>query len=121
MLPDDERDIQVRLVDEVHARLEVVTEAARAGHVPREIVAELVFVLLGRLRRVDVVADRHPVRVGLLRRTGARRIWFPKSAYWKMNSFSFDPGSTQLWFRLIELNSLSLSPQFSGTSRGAAA
>ena len=26
-----------------------------------------------------------------------------KSAYWKMNSFNFDPPSTQLWFTLIEL------------------
>ena len=28
---------------------------------------------------------------------------FPKSAYWKMNSFSVEPPSTQLWFTLIEL------------------
>ena len=48
-------------------------------------------------------------------------MWFAKSAYWNTNSFSFDPASTQLWFRLIELNVLSLSPQFSGTARGAAA
>jgi hypothetical protein len=27
------------------------------------------------------------------------------------------PASTQLWFMLIELNSFSLSPQFSGTER----
>ena len=37
-----------------------------------------------------------------------------KSAYWKMNSFSFWPGSTQLWFTLIELYLLVLSPQLSG-------
>ena len=36
---------------------------------------------------------------------------FEKSAYWKMNSFSFDPPSTQLWFTLIELNVFSLTPQ----------
>ena len=34
-----------------------------------------------------------------------------KSANWKMNSFSFDPPSTQLWFTLIELNLLLLEPQ----------
>ena len=44
----------------------------------------------------------------------------PKSAYWKMNSFSLDPPSTQLWFMLIELNAFMLSPQFSGTARVAA-
>ena len=36
---------------------------------------------------------------------------FAKSAYWKMNSFSLLPPSTQLWFRLIELNSFLLWPQ----------
>ena len=36
-----ERDEQARLVDEVDAGLEVVAEAAHAGHVPREVVAEL--------------------------------------------------------------------------------
>jgi hypothetical protein len=40
-----------------------------------------------------------------------------KSAYWKMNSFSFDPPSTQLWLTLIELKVLTLSPQFSSTER----
>ena len=34
-----------------------------------------------------------------------------------MNSFSFDPPSTQLWFTLIELNVFVLSPQLSGTAR----
>src|SRR5512140_28538 len=38
---------------------------------------------------------------------------FAKLAYWKMNSFSFDPPSTQLWFRLIELYLFVLSPQLS--------
>ena len=43
-----------------------------------------------------------------------------KSAYWKMNSFSpFDP-STQLWFRLIELNLFVLWPQLLGADRGFA-
>ena len=40
-------------------------------------------------------------------------MWLLKSANWKMNSFSFDPPSTQLWFRLIELNLFVLSPQLS--------
>src|SRR5215218_8533512 len=43
-----------------------------------------------------------------------------KSAYWKMNSFSLEPPSTQLWFRLIELYLLVLSPQFSNVLLGAA-
>ena len=44
----------------------------------------------------------------------------PKSAYWKMNSFSFDPPITQLWFRLIELYLFVLSPQLSKVLLGAA-
>src|SRR3954454_15360357 len=43
-----------------------------------------------------------------------------KFAYWKMNSFSFDPPSPQLWFRLIELYLFVLSPQFSKLLLGAA-
>ena len=40
-----------------------------------------------------------------------------KSAYWKMNSFSFDPPSTQLWFTLIELNCVgALRPSRSAAS-----
>jgi hypothetical protein len=38
---------------------------------------------------------------------------FWKSAYWKMNSFSFEPPTTQLWFRLIEFSAFALSPQLS--------
>src|SRR5436190_14998830 len=38
-------------------------------------------------------------------------IAFAKSAYWKMNSFSLAPPTTQLWFRLIELNLFVLVPQ----------
>ena len=45
---------------------------------------------------------------------------FAKSAYWKMNSFSLVPPSTQLWFRLTELNSFVLSPQSLGGVFGAA-
>src|SRR5688572_7251605 len=41
-------------------------------------------------------------------------IAFAKSAYWKMNSFSPLPPTTQLWLALIELNSLVLSPQALG-------
>ena len=37
-----------------------------------------------------------------------------------MNSFSFDPPITQLWFRLIELNLFVLSPQLSNVLFGAA-
>ena len=62
-----EREEQVRLVDEVHARLEIVTEAAHAGHVPGEVIAELPLVLLRRLRRVEILADRDVVREGLRR------------------------------------------------------
>ena len=62
-----EREEQVRLVDEVHAGLEVVPEAAHAGHVPGEVIAELPLVLLRRLRRVDILADRHVVRERLRR------------------------------------------------------
>ena len=47
-------------------------------------------------------------------------IAFAKSAYWKMNSFSFDPPSTQLWFTLIELNVFSLVPQPLGGVSGSA-
>ena len=43
-----------------------------------------------------------------------------KSAYWKMNSFNFDPPSTQLWFRLIELKLFSLVPQPLGGTSGSA-
>ena len=44
-----------------------------------------------------------------------------KSAYWKMNSFSFEPPSTQLWLTLIELNSFSLvAPVVRPASRGSA-
>src|SRR5262245_20314469 len=41
-------------------------------------------------------------------------IAFAKSAYWKMNSFSFAPPSTQLWLRLNELNLFVLVPQLFG-------
>ena len=41
------------------------------------------------------------------------RIVLPKSAYWKMNSFSFDPPITQLWFTLKEFSVFALSPQLS--------
>ena len=44
----------------------------------------------------------------------------PKSANWKMNSFSFDQPITQLWFRLIELYLFALSPQLSKVLLGAA-
>ena len=37
-----------------------------------------------------------------------------KSAYWKMNSLSFVPPTTQLWFTFTELKSLVLSPQLLG-------
>src|SRR6185436_19435124 len=40
-------------------------------------------------------------------------IWLLKSATWKMNSFSFDPPSTQLWLMLNEFSLLVLSPQLS--------
>ena len=50
-----ERDEQARLVDEVHAGLEVVADPAHAGDAPREVVAELPLRLLGRLRRVRVL------------------------------------------------------------------
>src|SRR3954467_6179856 len=43
-----------------------------------------------------------------------------KSAYWKMNSFSFAPPSTQLWFMLIELNLLVLTPHPFGGTFGSA-
>src|SRR5688572_23667705 len=42
-----------------------------------------------------------------------------KSAYWKMNSFSFDPPRTRLWFTLIELNVFPLAPQPLNTVRGS--
>ncbi len=42
---------------------------------------------------------------------------FAKFAYWKMNSFSRDPPSTQLWFALIELNVFVLVLQELGTNR----
>src|ERR1044072_9569306 len=37
-----------------------------------------------------------------------------------MNSFSFAPPSTQLWFKFTELNLLMLSPQLSNVLLGAA-
>ena len=43
-----------------------------------------------------------------------------KSAYWKMNSFRRAPLTTQLWFRLIELNLFVLSPQLSNVLLRAA-
>ena len=57
----------MRLVNEVHAGLQVVPEATHPGRVPGEVVAELELVLLRLLRRVHVVADRQPVRKRLLR------------------------------------------------------
>ena len=81
------------------------------GHVPREVVAELVLVLLGRLRRVGALADGTPFGKIWYGSVLAAPMWLRKSAYWKMNSFSFAPPSTQLWFRLIELNVFALSPQ----------
>ena len=68
-----ERQEQVRLVDEVHTHLEVVPQAAHAGHVPREVVAELILLLLGRLWRVDVLPDRHGVREHLIWIQAVRR------------------------------------------------
>ncbi len=106
----------------IDARLEVVAETSAARDVPGKVVAELELVLDGRLRRVDVVADRHAVRERLLRVAGPREdVIREVRGTGKTNSFSFDPVSTQLWFKLIELNVLSLSPQLSGTKRGAAA
>ena len=57
-----ERDEQTRLVNEVHAGLEVVAEAAHTRDVPGEVITELVLLLLRRLRRVDVLANRDVVR-----------------------------------------------------------
>src|SRR3954453_15952422 len=57
------------------------------------------------------------VSLGALERD---RIWLPKSANWKMNSFSFDPPITQLWFTLIELYRFALSPQLLKVLLGAA-
>src|SRR5215831_17610250 len=45
---------------------------------------------------------------------------FANVANWKMNSFSFDPASTQLWFRLIEFSLFVLSPQLSNVLVGLA-
>src|SRR6476646_8624818 len=42
------------------------------------------------------------------------------SAYWKMNSFSFEPPSTRLWLMLNELNLFSLLPQLLGGDSGPA-
>src|SRR6185437_16600429 len=47
-------------------------------------------------------------------------ISFEKSAYWKMNSFSRDPPSTQLWLTLIELKVFALTPQLLTTACGPA-
>src|SRR5262249_3008477 len=66
-LPGVKGDKKVRLVHEIHARFEIVPEAAVSGHVPREIVAELELALLGGLRRVDVRAGRHAVGKGPIR------------------------------------------------------
>ena len=52
-----ERDEQARLVDEIDAGLEVVTDAAHAGNRPGEVVAELPLLLLRRLRRVRALPD----------------------------------------------------------------
>src|SRR5688572_23639685 len=68
-----ERDEQARRVDEVHTRLEVVTEAAPTRLVPRKVVAELVLLLFGRLRRVDALPGEHAVRRECLIRILARR------------------------------------------------
>ena len=104
-LPELKVMIEARLVDEVHAGLDVVADAALAGEVPREVVAELPLLLLGASAACWALADRR-------RRSGTSGTgsWllavmsFAKSAYWKMNSFSLLPPSTQLWFRLTELN-----------------
>ena len=66
--------------------------------------------------------DGDAVREQLVRVAGCRAVMLlAKSAYWKMNSFSFVPPITQLWLTLIELNSFLLSPQLLGARllRGA--
>jgi hypothetical protein len=62
---------QVRLVDEVHAGLEIVTQAA-AVHMPRKIVPELKLVLLRRLRRIAVGAEGDTARKDFVRRRAGR-------------------------------------------------
>ena len=68
-----ELDVERRLVDEVHAGLEVVADAAHAGDVPGEVVAELPFLLLRALRCVRVLPDGHAVGEGLQWIAAARR------------------------------------------------
>ena len=61
-----ERQEQARLVDEVDAGFEIVAEPAHSCHVPREVIAELIFLLLRRLGRVDVLPDEHVIRECLI-------------------------------------------------------
>ena len=62
-----ERDVQPRLVDVVHAGLEIVPKASHARYTPGEIVLELELALFRRLRRVGVVPDGGAVRERFLR------------------------------------------------------
>ena len=68
------------------------------------------FFCCGLLRCVGVLrrCSRRSGRSVRIQAVGADRV--AKSAYWKMNSFNFDPPSTQLWFTLIELKEFSLVP-----------
>src|SRR5436190_1274636 len=66
LLAGRERDVERGLVDEAGAHLELVPPLAE-----REVVTELVLVLLRRLRGVDRLADGHAVRVLL---GGQRRV-----------------------------------------------
>jgi hypothetical protein len=45
-------------------------------------------------------------------------MWLWKYEYWKMNSFSFPPPSTELKFRLAEWNLFLLVPHDSGGEFG---
>ena len=65
-----EGDEERRLVNIVEAGLHVVAHAAHAFHVPREVVAELPFLLLRRLRGVAVLSHGDAV-LEVLRRVGA--------------------------------------------------
>ena len=110
-----------RLVDPVHARLEVVPETSHAGDAPGEVVrgtaTSSAAVVCGVFGLAPLRTPFGKISHGSSLLSG---MWLPKSAYWKMNSFSFEPLSIQLWFTLIELNVFSLVLHAEGALRSVA-
>ena len=117
-----EGDEQPRLVDVVHARLEVVAEAAHAGDVPGEVVAELILLLLSGLRRVHVGASRER-RWGTVSFGADERdaMLLPKSAILEDELVQPLAGQHPVVIHVDRVELVALSPQLSGVAEAPAA